>query len=420
MKTTNKLTALVLLSALSFSSVIKADEINLPVINKPAVLDEGTQTELTAAQIAELLPWAKDSKIFLIDLLENVQGLSMTDKIERLVEGIKSVVGESAPKNSELLMRYALNRGLVVNDIITREALDTSVGTADAKLRVLRASIQMAIKYYDTDMAILSEKNPAPYVLFGADYFDFLSDLNKSVFDASAQYAIQRTALEWLQWDLYRDLNNASYSPQIVKINSSLKTFPDKRLEDAQSIASIRQMKSVARQLSLNLRKKNPNNTLSEKAFETFMIKKTLVDTIQEDVVLAKASMDYVSTVEEFFRAFTPDGAKPSPEYIAALSRAAFDNRIVLINFPSTTASDIQRLNLFVNDVDRIITLTQDYLVKVKTIQEFLKLFEFCVSSPSESYKIKLKKLTLKNLGQFMNMNPTQNEIDLLLSKFKL
>ncbi|MDD4975725.1 MAG: hypothetical protein PHY93_15315 [Bacteriovorax sp.] len=251
MKLTNKITAMMLLSVLSFSSVLNADEINLPVINKPAILDEGTQRELTAAQIAELLPWAKDSKVFLDDLLENIQGLSTTDKIDRLVEGIKSVVGESAPKNSELLMRYALNRGLAINDIIIRETSETAVGTADAKLRVLRSSIQMAIKYYDTDIAILSKKGSAPYVIFGLDYFEFLSELNKSVFDASAQYAIQRSALEWLQWDLYRDLNNASYASQIVKINNGLKTFPNRRLSDAQSIASIRQMKSVALQLKV-------------------------------------------------------------------------------------------------------------------------------------------------------------------------
>jgi hypothetical protein len=263
MKTKNKLTMFIILATLSFASVVKADDVTLPVISKPTILDEGTQRTLTQAQIAELLPWAKDSKLFLTDLLDNVQGLATTDKIETLLDGIKQVVGESAPKNSELLMRYALNRGLVLNNILTNETSDLAVGTADAKLRVLRSSVLMAIKYYDTDMAGLTKKTAAPYVLFGLDYFSFLSELNKSVFDASAQYAIQRTALEWLQWDLYRDLNSASYAPQIVKINNALKTFPARKSNDAQSIAAIRQMKKVAQQLNvaevlakLNLEKK--------------------------------------------------------------------------------------------------------------------------------------------------------------------
>jgi hypothetical protein len=241
-----------LIATLSFPLFAKAEDMKLPVINKPAALEEGTQTALSAAQVEELMPWAKDSKIFLVDLIDNIQGLSTSDKIERLVDGIKQVVGESSPKNSELLMRYALNRGLVLNETLSKETAEDAVGSADAKLRVLRASIDLAIKYYDTDMAILQKKTTAPFVIFGLDYFSFLTELNKSVFDASAQYAIQRTALEWLQWDLYRDLNNTAYAPQIVKINNSLKTFPNKKLTDAQAIASIRQMKSIAQQLKIS------------------------------------------------------------------------------------------------------------------------------------------------------------------------
>ena len=244
-------TALAVIATISFGSVVKADEIALPIISKPSILEEGTQRQLTAAQIEELLPWAKDSKLFLVDLLENIQGLTTADKIERLADGITAVVGESAPKNSELLMRYALNRGLVLNNILASEMSNDAVGTADARLRVLKSSIQMALKYYDTDMAILSKKTTAPYVIFGLDYFEFLTELNKSIFDASAQYSIQRTALEWLQWDLYRDLNNASYAAQIVKINNSLKTFPNKKITDAQAIANIRLMKKVAQQLNV-------------------------------------------------------------------------------------------------------------------------------------------------------------------------
>ena len=262
----NVFTALAVVATISFAGTLKAQEMSLPVISKPAILEEGTQRELSKAQIAELLPWAKDSKLFLVDLLENIQGLTMQDKIDRLSEGLATVVGESASKNSELLMRYALNRGLVLNNILASEMSADAVGTADARLRVLKSSIEIALKYYETDMAILQKKSTAPYVIFGLDYFEFLSELNKSIFDASAQYSIQRTALEWLQWDLYRDLNNASYAPQIVKINNSLKTFPTKKITDAQSIANIRLMKKVAQQLNVRstLTKLETEKRLSE------------------------------------------------------------------------------------------------------------------------------------------------------------
>ena len=240
-----------LLILASLTGVLHAQEMTLPVIAKPAILEEGTQRNLTPAQIAELLPWAKDSKIFLNDLLENTQGLSTHDQIERLTDGIANAVGESAPKNSELLMRYALNRALVLNEILAKEMDADAVGSADIKLRVLKASIKMSLKYYDTDMMILSKKAVAPYVVFGLDYYEFLNELNKSIFDASAQYSIQRTSLEWLQWDMYRDLNNTRYASQIVKINNGLKTFPTRKLSDAQSISYIRQMKALSAQLKV-------------------------------------------------------------------------------------------------------------------------------------------------------------------------
>jgi hypothetical protein len=251
MKLAHTITTLLILSSLGFSTMIKADEVMMPVITAPSVLKEGTQTTLSAAQIAELLPWAKNSRVFLTDLQESVQNLNMADKIDRLVDGITSTVTESSTKKSELLMRYILNRGLVVHNILNQKMDADAVGTQDVKLRVLRNTIVMALKYYDTDMETLSKGTAAPFILFGMDYFNFLNDLNKSIFAASAQYSIQRTALEWLQWDLYRDLNNASVASQIVKINNNLKIFPTTKLSDKQSISYIAQMKQLAQQLDI-------------------------------------------------------------------------------------------------------------------------------------------------------------------------
>ncbi|MBP9681336.1 MAG: hypothetical protein KBD76_08020 [Bacteriovorax sp.] len=235
-----------LLTSLLFAHTLKADDVILPVIEKPLLLQEGVQTKLTDAQIAELTPWARDSKVFLNDLLENIQELSIADKIDHLITGIKSTVGESAPKNAEILLRYTLNRALVLDAILSKEVDNNQVGSADARLRVLVSSIKMALKYYDTDMDTLTKKSPAPFISYGNDYFQFLNELNKSIFDASAQMSIQRTALEWLNWDYYRDLNNISVADRIIKINNGLKTFPLKTQTDAQAIALVRQMKKLS------------------------------------------------------------------------------------------------------------------------------------------------------------------------------
>jgi hypothetical protein len=243
------LSAAIILSTLT--TRIKAEEVNLISIDRPSILIEGTQRELTAEQLAELLPWAKNSKDFLTDLLDNVQGLSTFDKVDRLEDGIKQVVVESAPKNSELLMRYTLNRALIISSILDKEIDNNSVGFTDVKARVLTLSIKLALKYYDEDMATISKKTQSPFAKYGVEYFNFLTEVNKSIFDASAAYNIQRTSLEWLQWDLYRDLNNTKFASQILKINNSLKTFPAKKISDVQSLSYIRQMKKVSEQLSI-------------------------------------------------------------------------------------------------------------------------------------------------------------------------
>lgn len=177
MKLTKFVIPMIMTALLLGQNLKAAEEITLPVITKPAILDEGTQRVLSPDQIAELLPWAKDSKLFLTD---------------------------------------ALN---------------------------------------DLDMTIISKKGAAPFKDFGVEYFNFLTNLNNSIFDASAQYNIQRTALEFLQWDLYRDLNNKSFAPQIVKINNNLKFFPVRKMRDTESIALIRQMKKVTVGMELGIRK---------------------------------------------------------------------------------------------------------------------------------------------------------------------
>lgn len=242
---------LIALSSMLLSTAILADEIDMPVVKKPDVLLEGTQQTLTAEQIESILPWAKDSKNFLADLISSTQGLNTNDKIDRLTDGIKQTVGESAPKKSELFMRYILNRSLVIAETLDAEIDRDAVGSNDTKLRVLLTSAKLAIKYYDIDLKSLTNKTAMPFEVFGIDYFNFLNDLNKSIFDASAQYKIQRTSLEWLQWDLYRSLNNTTYAAQIVKLNNALKILPSKKISDAQSIANIKQMKKIIELLDI-------------------------------------------------------------------------------------------------------------------------------------------------------------------------
>lgn len=237
-------------ASIIFSNLsLQAEDITIPIISKPSILEEGTSRKLSDSQVEELLPWAKDSKVYLVELQDSLDNLNVASKNEKLTSGIKTVVSESTPESSELLMRYALNRGLVIYDILNKESNSDAIGVADAKLRILNSTVALAIKYYDVDVDSLSQKSKITFADFGKDYYNFLAELNKSIFDASAQYAIQRTALEWLQWDLYRDTNNTKFANRIVKINNALKIFPAKKLTDSLSIAYLKDMKKLAEDL---------------------------------------------------------------------------------------------------------------------------------------------------------------------------
>jgi hypothetical protein len=271
MKTTSKITTILFLATLSVSSVLKADEVILQVTKpssamegverelnlaqfkaeKPSVFAEGTERQLSLEQITELLPWAKDSKDSLVDLLDSSVILGSADKLDNLSEGIRRIVGDSGKKQPELFMRYVLNRAILLDNTLKKEVNDLQVGAADVRIRMLTSSIKMAIRYYDTDVAVLTKRAQSPFARFGVEYFNFLTELNKSIIDASAQYMVHKISLEFLQNDLYKDLNNQVYAPRIYKINSTLRTYPEKAPSDARSLALIKQMRNLNKQLDL-------------------------------------------------------------------------------------------------------------------------------------------------------------------------
>lgn len=247
-----KILITLLLNAFAFASLVAAEDLIIPIISRPAVLDEGVQRELTPVQIAEILPWTKDSKLALQELLENIQTLKSQEKVEKLVEGIEVIVSDSASTRSELLMRYILNRSLILYRTLSSEMREEAVGSVDVKLRVLSTSVSMALDYSNDDVLTLTSSKKISYAMFGKVYYSFLYELNKSIFDTSAQYQIQKMALEWYQWDLYRDINNKSYSSLILKINNALKLYPVNQPNDSQAINFIKQMKNFSIQSELS------------------------------------------------------------------------------------------------------------------------------------------------------------------------
>ena len=217
-------------SFLSFGTDKVLEEIPLDFLDNQRMAQlEGVERILSPDQIKEILPWAENSQIYLEELLDEVQGLSKSEKESQLLFGIKSTILSSKPKNTELLMRYVLSRGIRLHEMLLKETNKKVAGSQDTRIRILEQSAYKALHYYESDLHLLQGKGgiseTISFAYFGKEYAQFILEIAKSVFDASAEYGMIKLSLEFLQWDLYRDLERKVYAPQIRKIYTTLNSL---------------------------------------------------------------------------------------------------------------------------------------------------------------------------------------------------
>ena len=275
-------------------------QVELPVdlIKVQAVLDEGTQVELSEAQVEEMLPWAQNSKVFLEDLLERVRTLPLSDKFDQTVSGIKNTVLSSAPKNTELLMRYVLNRSLKVVEVIDEQiGSEKNTSTLNVQFNILKDSIELAIKYYKNDLSFLTNQiksdSLVSFSAFGINYSQFLYQYTKLVFDASAQYQLMRMTLGFLQWDLYRDQNNNLYAPVIMTINHELSNNPkDLDVSDQEYLKRVRNMKRTYEQQKDKL----PDIAKQSHLYNSFAnLSPMAIDTLPKPPLIRVSDYDHIT-----------------------------------------------------------------------------------------------------------------------------
>lgn len=199
-------------------------------------IEEGTETELPQSSLDAISEWATNSAAQLRDLLDAVKSLSDIDKRQMLVRGIESVVRLSSPKQTELLMRFALNRALRINKEITETSALSEVGAVDMQNVILERSIELALKYYKSDLEYLngqkthgeSSEISLPFVQLAVEYVRLIMELDQSVFGYRAQYNITRMALGFFHVDLHRDKNlRYKFAEAIGKIDRTLKSLPE-------------------------------------------------------------------------------------------------------------------------------------------------------------------------------------------------
>lgn len=193
---------------------------------------EGVESKLTREQIAEIIPWAVNTKTALERLLRKTENLNFLTLNQALEQGIRREVIQSAPRYSELKMRYALNRGLKINSVLRASRFGTSTHSVNAANFVLVESIKLAINHYQSDINFLEKAKEgnttsAMTLSFAQDSSLLLGSVLKNVFNPKDSYAIQRLRVSFLQNDLYRLDNNKEFGQIILELEDLLKSFPE-------------------------------------------------------------------------------------------------------------------------------------------------------------------------------------------------
>jgi hypothetical protein len=162
-------------------------------------------------------------------------------------------VSSSGSKRTELLMRMVLNRGLKVLGVLDQYTKATTPGAELQKLRVLKLSAELALKYYQSDVEYMNAQlrggnslASLPFAQFGVDYATFLMSVNESQMNARAQVAVAQLSLGLLQWDLYRDVNRNLLAPAILRIHTYIEQQPESPdTDDVENVERLRQIRKV-------------------------------------------------------------------------------------------------------------------------------------------------------------------------------
>lgn len=221
-----------------------------PQIEPPAELkeEEGLETRiLTAKEVEELLPYAQDSKLDLEELLSRIRTFPRSKQVTELRKGLAQVLRDSGNRQSELLMRYVLSRGLTVSQVVQDETGTAPRSMKEWQLKFLKFAAKSAIGYYETDTAYLekvrssidgaqsgksdgsaTEAITPDYAGLGIFTAKNFWAYGHTLTVLSAQYRVYRIALGLLMWDLYRDeTHRKSFAAPIIRLNRLLSVLPE-------------------------------------------------------------------------------------------------------------------------------------------------------------------------------------------------
>ncbi|MGE3608924.1 MAG: hypothetical protein AB7I27_05010 [Bacteriovoracaceae bacterium] len=274
----------ILLSSVSLTALAVNDP--LPQINPPKELvevggqfAEGTSTKLSDKDIALFIPWAQSAQTMLNDALKDIENMPLEEQVKHLQETIQSVVRSSGSKNYQMLMRFALNRTLLLLQELSKEADWHSSAIQANALDLSVAGIKTALKFYESDLAF-QQRVAKGNGTFNPEYASFAKTFGASILtpidsinDASAQMRLMYKTLEMVNWDLSRDEKAQDYSDTIVDIYNALNSMDEHPSKvDQDNIKNIRKLIPTSQEVNnlklVEVKIELPEQPIPEKAAE--------------------------------------------------------------------------------------------------------------------------------------------------------
>ncbi len=211
--------------------------------------DEGTQVELSEADVAGLRKWIDNAQTSLNALTNKVRGERSSEQRKTFVDTFKSIVDASGKKENELLMRYVLNRALYVDNIVGTNPGSTDV---DVLLSFFEKSVEMALAHYVDDAEYLKTvlsvqpEELRPMHDFALAYMLVAEEHAKRFLNPQSEYRVRRASLGWLSADLNssRCMNTALFSEEILYIQDLVKNTYKENVSSTEVLGLIQQIKA--------------------------------------------------------------------------------------------------------------------------------------------------------------------------------
>jgi len=244
-----------LLCAFSFQAM--AQTITLPRVEMPSELAEGafaegTITRLNSAEVAEFLPWAQNSRNQLNRAMTQARALPLRERLPHIERAVRTVVARSDNRQYQMLMRFALNRGLLLVTELKNHVDMNLIGSQESALDLLQRSITVSLSFYESDLTFQQRAQEGDsavvisHAVFGTAFMQEMYPGVVNVMDATAQYRLLYKLIEMVNWDLSRDAEAPRFAEAIVEAFEMAQDLPAQPAgDDRSNLRLIRRLNSL-------------------------------------------------------------------------------------------------------------------------------------------------------------------------------